>query len=284
MRLPEDFQFSQASLQDYVDCPRRFQLRYVDRVAWPAPETEPDLANERYLRQGAAFHRMIHQRLTGLSAERLSRMATDPDLQRWWRNYLENGPDDLPALRYPEVLLSTPLPEPLAGYRLAAKYDLVAVTPGERAVIVDWKTSRKRPPRDRLTGRLQTRVYPYLLVRAGLQLAGEAVAPEQVEMVYWFADFPDLPERFIYDVDRYEADEAYLRNLVKTITGVTDDVWPLATRQRRCNYCRYRSLCGRGIEAGSLEEIEAGWEADVNLENLADEIDLDFEQIAEVAY
>ncbi|MCP4541151.1 MAG: PD-(D/E)XK nuclease family protein, partial [Chloroflexi bacterium] len=66
MTLPADFQFSQASLQDYVDCPRRFQLRYVLRVAWPAPEAEPVLENERYLQQGAAFHRLVHQHALGL--------------------------------------------------------------------------------------------------------------------------------------------------------------------------------------------------------------------------
>ena len=28
--LPVNFTFSQSSLQDYTDCPRRFQLRYID--------------------------------------------------------------------------------------------------------------------------------------------------------------------------------------------------------------------------------------------------------------
>ena len=41
MTLPPTFQFSQNSLQDYVDCPRRFQLRYLLRQPWPAVESEP---------------------------------------------------------------------------------------------------------------------------------------------------------------------------------------------------------------------------------------------------
>ena len=32
---------SQSSLQDYVDCARRFQLRYLDRLSYPAIESEP---------------------------------------------------------------------------------------------------------------------------------------------------------------------------------------------------------------------------------------------------
>ena len=87
MTLPPGFQFSQGSLQDYVDCPRRFQLRYLLRVAWPALEAEPALENERHLRQGAAFHRLVHQHVLGLPPERLSRTVTDEAVRRWWRNY-----------------------------------------------------------------------------------------------------------------------------------------------------------------------------------------------------
>jgi len=34
--LPAPFTFSQSSLQDYYDCPRRFELRYLSRLIWPA--------------------------------------------------------------------------------------------------------------------------------------------------------------------------------------------------------------------------------------------------------
>ncbi len=74
------FSFSQSSLQDYVDCPRRFQLRYIEHLAWPAIETEPLLENERRLREGQQlFHRMVQQHLIGLPVEKLTRMAGTPD-------------------------------------------------------------------------------------------------------------------------------------------------------------------------------------------------------------
>ena len=61
MTLPADFQFSQGSLQDYADCPRRFQLGYILRLAWPAVEAEPVLESERRQLQGQAFHlSLIH--------------------------------------------------------------------------------------------------------------------------------------------------------------------------------------------------------------------------------
>ncbi len=275
MTLPADFQFSQASLQDYVDCPRRFQLRYVLRVAWPAPEAEPALENERYLQQGAAFHRLVHQHALGLPPERLANAVTD-DLREWWHNYLQDRPPNLPDERYPEVLLSAPVSE----YRLLAKYDIVAIKTGERAIIIDWKTSHKRTPRKWLTQRLQTRVYPYLLVRAGAHLnAEQPFAPEQVEMIYWFANFPMNPERFAYDAAQFESDEVYLTALIEEIAGIDDENWPLTLQEQRCKYCPYRSLCQRGVRAGLLDEIEETPEPGDDFELV-----IDFEQIAEIEY
>lgn len=276
MTLPTDFQFSQGSLQDYVDCPRRFQLRYLLRLAWPAVEAEPALENERHLQQGAAFHRLIHQHVLGIAPERLLSTVTDADLRRWWHNYLECGSKDLPASRYPEIVLSAPV----GGYRLIAKYDLIAVDAGRRSVIVDWKTSRKRSRRRWLAERLQTKVYPYLLVRAGSHLnAGQPFEPEQVEMVYWFAEYPDDPARFTYDTAQYEADEAYLTSLIEEIESLGDEDFPLTTQERHCRYCPYRSLCQRGIRAGAYDEIEDELELGEGFD-----VSLDFEQIAEIEY
>ena len=73
--LPASFNFSQSSLQDYFDCPRRFQLRYIEHLIWPAVETEPVLENERRQQEGQLFHRMVQQHLVGLPVEKLTRLA-----------------------------------------------------------------------------------------------------------------------------------------------------------------------------------------------------------------
>ncbi len=266
MTLPGDFHFSQASLQDYVDCRRRFWLRYIHDVRWPAAETESELENERRVRLGEAFHRLAHQHILGLPTEALARAAAhDADLQRWWEHYLEHGPANLPGVRYPEATFSAPL----GGYRLVAQYDLVAVGAGW-GVIVDWKTSRRRPRRKWLAGRLQTRVYPYVLARV--------FAPEQVEMIYWFPDFPDEPERFVYDAAQFRADELYLTTLIAEIAALEEADFDLTERTERCGYCRYRSLCGRSAAAAPLEALE-------NDEPAADlQPALDFDQIAEIEF
>ncbi|MGC1378508.1 MAG: PD-(D/E)XK nuclease family protein, partial [Anaerolineales bacterium] len=60
-QIQNPFTFSQSSLQDYVDCARRFQLRYIEHLQWPAVETAPVLENERRQLEGQQFHRMAQQ-------------------------------------------------------------------------------------------------------------------------------------------------------------------------------------------------------------------------------
>lgn len=280
--LPPNLRFTQSSLQDYTDCKRRFQLRYLDRLSWPALETEPALIHEHFMQLGARFHQLVQQHQIGLPAERLTRLVTDPDLSRWWDNYLPHVPTDLPAKR----LTETTLIAPLAGYRLLAKYDLLAVEPG-RVVIVDWKTSQpgiKRPKREALLKRLQTRVYRCLAVEAGAHLnGGVPFKPEQVEMIYWFAEHPDHPHRFPYSTAEYETDRSFLTHLLEEIAVASHRQtlepyqFPLTPDEKRCTYCPYRSLCDRGIEAGDFN----AWETDLEAENI---LDFGLEQIAEIEF
>ena len=92
MTLPADFSFSQSSLQDYLDCPRRFELRYQQRLSWPAIEIEPALENERFLLRGSAFHRLVHQHQIGIPESALTPYAAEPELSAWWQAYLAAAP------------------------------------------------------------------------------------------------------------------------------------------------------------------------------------------------
>jgi CRISPR/Cas system-associated exonuclease Cas4 (RecB family) len=276
VRLPADFAFSQDSLQDFVDCRRRFQLKHVLRLAWPAVEAEPVLEHELHLQKGAAFHRLVHQHVSGVPADRLTEATGDEELLLWWTNYLKHRPADLPEKQYSELVLTAPL----GARRIMARYDLVAVQRGGRAAIVDWKTSRRKPARQQLADRLQSRVYPYLLVRAGAHLnGGEAISAEQVQMIYWYAAFPDEPEAFPYTTREYEMDASYLAELAAEIGQLEEGDQPLTDDRNQCRYCVYRSLCERGVSParldGRLEGEEAGRDLGLSFE---------FGEIEEIAY
>ena len=249
--LPVPFSFSQSSLQDYVDCARRFQLRYIDQLQWPAVESAPVLENERRQLEGQLFHRMVQQNLLGLPADRLARLAKTPDLARWWANFLEYGPKPADfSATYAELSLSAPL----GAHRLVAKYDLIGIKDG-KATIFDWKTYHKRPKDEWMPVRLQTKVYCALLVAAGAHLnGGMPFAPKQIEMIYWYADFPTEPATLDYTGLLHKRNWEELQRLVEELGAKQS--FPMTDQQERCAYCQYRSYCDRGSKAGALEDGE----------------------------
>ncbi len=273
--IPVDFHFSPNNLQDYVDCARRFELRQLLRQQWPALQSEPALEFERRAELGRRFHEMVQQAILGIPVDQIASLAADPELANWWAEFSNsNLLVELPASRYAEYTLSAPF----SGYRLVAKVDLLAIEPGRRAVIVDWKTSGKPLANKYLANRLQTRVYPFLLVEAGLRLnGGQNIQPDQVEMIYWFVSDPGTPVTLRYSTGQYQADREYLAGLVREIAARPAGSFSLTLDEKKCLYCVYRSLCNRGVRAGNwLEQPD-------ELEPRA-ELELPFEQIGEIEF
>lgn len=278
-QLPETFAFSQSSLQAYEDCPRRFWLAFVEQLAWPAIEATPVQEHEALVRLGSAFHRLVQRAEVGIDPDLLM-AGLEPPLSGWFQAYQRQRPADLPtafvevehilsipfivdetALHTGSAALRAPHSTPRTSYRLAAKYDLIAAEPDGRVVIIDWKTTRKRTEPATLRRRLQTIVYPYVLVEASAALPWGPVTPEQVEMRYWFTAAPSQPVIFRYDRTQHEANHTRLQQLLTQIlTGQLEaDFAPVTdtemNRQRFCNFCIYRSRCNRGVFAGDLQEL-----------------------------
>ena len=138
--FPPIFQYSQDNLQAYTVCARRFQLRHLVRQAWPEPVTGAIDELEDELQIGDHFHRLVERHSLGIVVP----PPIDTPLADWWQAFLHHPPRDLPTdplIRKVEAFYSVPF----GGRRLVAKFDLLAIVPGERVVIVDWKTSI-RPP------------------------------------------------------------------------------------------------------------------------------------------
>jgi CRISPR/Cas system-associated exonuclease Cas4 (RecB family) len=271
MPLPTPFTFSQSSLQDYMDCPRRFQLRYIDRLAWPAVESEPALENERRQQDGQFFHRLVQQYFIGLPAEKISRLANTAELSKWWGNFQQSlpsligGKDQTDQSHWTELTLSTAI----GAHRLLAKYDLLVVRAG-KAIIFDWKTYHKRTRNEFLAARMQTRVYRHLLATAGSHLNnGAPFQPEQIEMIYWFAEFPNEPARFPYDAAQSKRDKDSLEKIIAEIQTATD--FPLTADDAPCRFCAYRSYCKRDVAAGDWKDAEDEGVFTINFEDV-DEI------------
>ena len=54
--LADNFIFSANNLQDYLDCPRRFELKYILKQNWPAITSQPVQEMENKILMGNRFH------------------------------------------------------------------------------------------------------------------------------------------------------------------------------------------------------------------------------------
>ncbi len=259
-------QLSQSSLQDYADCERRFELRHIEQLPYPAEESAPALENEKHLQEGSDFHLLAQQYLLGIPPEKLAPLANTPNLRRWLENLLRFLAEEPAALSLrPEASLSAPLPP----FRLTAKFDLLASLPEGKIILYDWKTERKHPSSDALRKRWQTRVYRALLTVAGKHLHnGKEIDPEQIEMVYWFAEHPQETIRLPYSARQFKEDWQELQERASQIARQT--YFPPTSAENKCTYCVYRSLCERGIGAGGINDQDREAETELDLMDSAE--------------
>ena len=290
LELPSTFAFSQSSLQSYVNCPRRFWLAYVEQLSWPALEAQPYDELEQQLKLGGQFHQLVERAEAELPVDLLTD-GLDYPLDEWFESYLRHRPADLPTeVVEIERVLSAPLAVEGDLYRLAARYDLIAVG-GEgadrRAVILDWKTNRRVTRRSTLQQRMQTLVYPFVLVEASAGLPWGPLLPEQVEMRYWFTAAPADAVVFGYSSDLHADNrDRFVQILNDILGGEREADFPKVpdtdeNRKRFCSYCIYRSRCDRGVAAGDLEEYDEEEFSDVDLERA---LEFTLEEVQELAF
>ncbi len=253
--LPSTFHFTQSNLQDYVDCARRFQLRYVDNQAWPGVQAEPLLEHERFLERGSRFHRLVERHQLGLDPVTLESAIDDPQVLNWWRSYLQfTDLHQLEGRRYPEFTLTAEL----EGYRFSATYDLLVVLPDHSVMIFDWKTYRRLPESRFLEQRVQTRLYMLVAALSAERFLGRVLDLSGLRIVFWCVSDPTAPVEFTYSQRCFDQDRSFFRRVVDSIyQRSVDDVWPLVADDVFCRYCLFRSLCGRGVEGGDLDEISS---------------------------
>ncbi len=257
MTLFENFDFTQSNLQDYVDCPYRFYMRYILRVDWPALYVNDALEFEEHLQSGARFHRLIQQYLLGVPKARINEITAEDsnsELQAWWQGFLAHVP---PWINDGESWVETTLTTTLSGHRLVAKYDLLLLLPKDESLLIfDWKTAQKVPRKEWLLEKIQTRFYRLVLTQAGSVLIdNKNITPEDITMCYWFASQPKTKVELPYRQSDYQKDLTYFTSLIDTITTSEPGSFERTADLKKCRFCVYRSHCNRGVEAGALADF-----------------------------
>lgn len=217
--------FSAASLQDYQDCPLRFELRYIRQLRWPARE------GTEAMETGNQVHRMVQQALLGFPRDLLPAVIADFEtvdvLQLIDRLTSELGD----AKRFVEHSVSLRFND--VDY--TGKFDLLYILPDNNALIFDWKTDLHFRP-ESFDDRVQTRLYLWMAQR----LYGCPVATLKV------VSLRDGRMRTIQaDMAKISTYEREIDALVREITAIEPGAFQQTTDVVRCRYCTYKHYCRR---------------------------------------
>jgi RecB family exonuclease len=253
-----DIRLSATSIRDYLDCARRFQLRYILEQPWPAAKNEPMLEYELNRQRGAQFHRLLERYYLGVDAHTLSDMITDPIIRDWWQIHLDQQPVNVAASKriLPEKLFQAKLDD----YALTAFLDLVVIDQNDTVTIIDWKTTQRPPDAHEWSNSIQTLVYLYVVGEKIATIQSRPIPLSNIKMLYWFVTHPNQPVWINYGDAQHEQAKNKLSGLLQPLSGrlesETSAEWPKTSDVKKCKFCVYRSLCDRGIRPESTSEFD----------------------------
>lgn len=243
---------TQGSLADFAACRRRFELRYLSHLPWPAAVFDENHDEGRA--RGIAFHQMVHRHFLGLPAAAASGDA--PAIDLWWDRFRQFEAGLPSGRRLPELTLTVPV----GSRSVSGRFDLLILAP-ERAHIYDWKTETRPRTPEQLRQSGQTRLY-LALAAAGLAALGAPRPPRAISLTYWYASDPEASATIGYDEAEHRRAwrelEAVVAELERLAAG--DGPWPLTDDQDACGRCAYQLFCRRfpgTVDLSAWQEAEA---------------------------
>lgn len=250
--ISQDFVFSQSNLNTFDYCRRRFYLRYIKQLIWPAQL----VSDQQYTLDrdaGLRFHRLVHQYFLSFDTDLLRKVAeTDPDpnIAVWFDTFLSSQMSRLEGKLFPEAQYTTTI----AGHSLIAKVDLLQIDSG-KVNIYDWKTSKQLPKRHTLQKNLQSKVYPLVISHVfNKDKNGPNIGT--LTMLYWEANFPEQTIEINTSQADWQSSEDEITEIIQFILSLNEEEFPATPEIRKCLWCEYRSYCQRGAEAQSSEDMQ----------------------------
>jgi len=257
--------FSATTLQDFIDCKRKFKLKYIDHLSWPAPLSQLNTKYSEAITRGRKFHQLIQQHFIGIPDYELFNSIQDHTVRQWLKNALSF---EISSEKQTKKMVEYHVSYINKGVLLTGVIDLLLISPDSGMKIIDWKTGLSKPNLDRYKSRIQTRLYPYLLLQSPAFSANrfEGLKTQEITFNYWFTNFPEHSLSFTYDRQNFNQDDAYFDDLITTITLTPVEEMLMTHNIDLCRSCPFQLYCGRNIQADYFDIQESDdFESEVRL-------------------
>lgn len=237
--MKDDFYFSQYALNEFRHCPLKFKYRYIDGLYW---DNDKDDEFKMSIEKGKNFHLMAQRYFLGVPDSN-AYMEEYAELNEWIDDLKQFVPIDDRVRYFPEYELRV-----RDEKRIRAKYDLVVIDEMDNITIYDWKTEHHELSSKWARAQLQTKVYLYVMAKAGGLLTGSEVVPEQITMVYWQPVYAKYPIRLQYSKEQFEDDYICLKRLIDEIEQFDYELYDMTGRGKKCERCEYCYFCNQKRE------------------------------------
>lgn len=227
---------TQTQISQYEVCKYSYYLRYVKNLVWPI---EPSVSQN--IRKGDDFHLLVRQLILGFPPDSLIIPGKKADLWRWLEVYCARKPLGKPDMVFAEKEVSVLYADVL----WLGKFDALTVN-DDQLIIYDWKTGSAIPDQKKYRESPQTKLYRFLARTCASRLIGagmHAIPAENIEMVYWFPEYPDKTVHLPYSEEEYQQDMTWSKTRAREMTSEAESDYPRTANTHHCRYCDYRTFC-----------------------------------------
>lgn len=257
IQLPDNFLFTQNSLNTFESCPLKFKKRYIDGLRW---KSLCDEVAAKRLKRGMDFHLLARRYFMGIDHGLDQFTEEYPELGIWVENLerefkISSGYTYLPEYR---LAINN------ANIRLEANFDLLIVG-NDSIEIWDWKThekqndnrilpsddftcenknsSRHRSEKTKLENSMQTIVYMFVLKEQLQLVTGKPYHGEKIVMYYWQPDPPQVVAEIIYTDQMHEKFRLQLNKKINDILEYDYNNFDKTFFKKQCKYCEFNWMC-----------------------------------------
>ena len=232
IRQKKNFFYSQNSIKNFLECPKKFKYRYLEGISW---KSAAELIKQS-LKDGEDFHTLAERYFLGMHEGFYYK--DNHKLSKWMAGLEKNFHRN----KNNSYMGEYEIRQKKNGINLMARYDLICFKSTGEIEIYDWKTNKDKFPADFGSNSLQTKIYLFLLTENLNLFNINYFKFKNISMTYWQTNFPDSPIRVAYSSQMHEENKIYLKNLIEEINSYDFSKFEESNR-KACKFCEFMSIC-----------------------------------------